>query len=96
MRRAILKLIGAIIITLLLIILGAGMYLGEFTSQSIQMSSPLQLLSGFTSPLRNMSGLYGLISFIIGLLLALCFAAWLYIKEQRELKKHAHKHKPEH
>ena len=62
MRRYILKLIGAITIALLLIVLGVVNYLGEFTGQSIQMSSPMHSLNGFTSPLRNLSGLYGLIN----------------------------------
>ena len=91
MKRLILRLIGALVVAVLIIILGSAAYLFEFTNQSIQFDSPLQLLRSSTNPIRNMLGLYGFISFLIGLLLALCFVAWLYIKEQRNLRNYEQK-----
>jgi ABC-type Na+ efflux pump permease subunit len=81
------KLAGVAAFILLLFVLVALIYMGEFPSRSIDASRPLHAMSGFTDPIRNVIGRYGLLSILTGLLIAVCIAVWLYCKERREMNQ---------
>lgn len=95
MKQKIFKIIGALVIVLITLILGAITYILEFTETSINLSRPLQSLSGFTNPIRNIVGAYGFVSFILVLLIAVLFARWLEFKDNKEIEKYNEKHSAE-
>lgn len=95
MKQKIFKIIGALAIVLITLILGGITYILEFTETSINLSRPLQSLSGFTNPIHNIVGAYGFVSFILVLLIAILFARWLEFKDNKEIEKYNEKHSAE-
>ena len=92
MKQKVFKIIGALVILLITLILGAVTYVLEFTETSINLSKPLQSLSGFTNPIRNIIGTYGFVSFILVFIIAILFARWLEFKDNKEIEKYNEKH----
>ena len=54
MPRRAYKVAAGVVLVLLLLVIGLAAYVAAFTSHSLRLSSPLQSLSGFTHPLRNL------------------------------------------
>lgn len=95
MKQKVFKIIGALVIVLITLILGAITYVLEFTETSINLSKPLQSLSGFTNPIRNIVGTYGFVSFIVVFIIAILFVRWLEFKDNKEIEKYNEKHSAE-
>jgi DMSO/TMAO reductase YedYZ heme-binding membrane subunit len=91
LKRIVLKTIGVLAILLITLTLGAVTYVLEFTETSISLSKPLQSLSGFTNPIRNIVGTYGFVSFILVFIMAILFARWLEFKDNKEIEKYNEK-----
>ena len=92
MKRKVIKIISALVILLIILILGAATYVLEFTETSINLSKPLQSLGGFTNPIRNIVGVYGLVSFILVFLIVILIARWLEFKDNKEIEKYNEEH----
>lgn len=95
MKQKIFKIIGVLAIVLITLILGTVTYILEFTETSINLSKPLQSLSGFTNPISNIVGAYCFVSFMLVFLIAIFFARWLEFKENKEIEKYNEKHNAE-
>lgn len=91
MKQKILKIIGALVILFITLILGAVTYILEFTETSVRISKPLQSLSGFTNPIRNIVGAYGFMSFMLVLFITILFILWLEFKDNKEIEKYNEK-----